>query len=102
MPKKSKSKPSKDEKNKRVGTLRIFGALLVLYAIACFLVNFGIWHPWLLDKLTWLWNPLSFLTPRLVRSIPFISSVLAWIVNGVFAVIYSAVIFVIGAFAVLH
>jgi len=84
------------------GSLRVIGLLMVLVATASFAVNFGIWHPWLFAKITWLWNPLSLLTPRLVGHIWVLSSALAYVVNGIFAALYSAVLFVIGMFALLH
>ena len=84
------------------GSLRVMGLLMVLVAAASFAVNFGIWHPCLFAKITWLWNPLSMLTPRLVGHIWVLSSALAYVVNGIFAALYSAVLFVIGMFALLH
>jgi hypothetical protein len=42
------------------------------------------------------------LTPRLVGHIWVLSSALAYVVNGIFAALYSAVLFVIGIFALLH
>jgi hypothetical protein len=81
---------------------KVVGLLLVLTAGACLLVNFGIWHPWLLGDVAWLWNPLSLFTPGLVGDIPLISGGLAFLLNGVFAVIWSVVLFVIGAFSLLH
>ena len=84
------------------GSLRVIGLLMVLVAAASFVVNFGIWQPWLFAKITWLWNPLSLLTPRLVGHIWVLSSALAYVVNGIFAALYSAVLFVIGMFALLH
>ena len=79
----------------------MIGLLMVLVAAASFAVNFGIWHG-LFAKITWLWNPLSLLTPRLVGHIWVLSSALAYVVNGIFAALYSAVLFVIGMFALLH
>jgi len=104
---KRKQKVSKQGKvanqgNQSHGTIRAVGLILILISIASFLVNFGIFHPWLFAKITWLWNPLSMLTPRLVGHIWVLSSALAYVVNGIFAALYSAVLFVIGMFALLH
>ena len=105
MPKKTaktKSAAAVPDPRKPGGSLRAIGLLMVLVAAASFAVNFGIWHPWLFAKITWLWNPLSLLTPRLVGHIWVLSSALAYVVNGIFAALYSAVLFVIGMFALLH
>ena len=105
LPKKDRSKSNikvDAEPKGGKGTIRLIGLLMVLVAAASFVVNFGIWHPWLFAKITWLWNPLSLLTPRLVGHIWVLSSALAYVVNGIFAALYSAVLFVIGMFVLLH
>ena len=106
MADKRKQKVSKQGKvanqgNQSHGTIRAVGLILILISIASFLVNFG-FVTWLFAKITWLWNPLSLLTPRLVGHIWVLSSALAYVVNGMFAALYSAVLFVIGMFALLH
>jgi hypothetical protein len=82
---------------------KLFGALLLFVSVVLFLINFGIWRPALIYDLlpVWLWNPFSLLTPRIVGDIPLISGSIGWILNYVFALVYSAVMFVIGAFAFL-
>lgn len=73
------------------------GALLILYSIGCFIVNVGIWRPWVIGDVTALWNPLSLLTPLIVGDIPIISGTFGWILNGVFGIIvWPFITFVIG------
>jgi hypothetical protein len=81
---------------------KAFGALLILSAVACFLVNFKIWNPWLLANLPYFWNPLSYFTPKIVGNVPIISGSIGYVLNYIFALVYSAVLFVIGAFALMH
>lgn len=76
--------------------LKIIGVLLIVYSVFCGMVNLGLWHPWGIGDITALWNPLSLITPSLVGNIPFISDAIAWLVNGVFAVIWSIAMFIIG------
>jgi hypothetical protein len=109
VPKKTKTKTSKTieavrdaDPRKPGGSLKLFGLLLILAAVVCFLVNFDILHLWLLDKLTWLWNPLSLLTTKLVGHTWLISSALAWMLNGIFALIWSIALFIIGLQLLLH
>jgi nitrate/nitrite transporter NarK len=88
------------------GKAKAIGALLLLVAVASFLVNFKIWHPWLIGNIQLLWNPVGYeLTPRLlgwVGSIPLLGGALKTLLNGIFALIYSAVLFVIGIVALSH
>ena len=84
------------------GKAKALGGFLILAAFVCIAVNLGIYHPFPLTLLPgWFWNPLSLLTSRIVGNVPLISGSIGWLVNGVFSVIYSAVLFVIGVFLVL-
>jgi hypothetical protein len=81
---------------------KIVGALIIFVSIVCFLINFGIWFHWPLTLFPgWFWNPLSLLTSGIVGNVPIISGSIGFILNYIFALVYSAVMFVIGAFAFL-
>lgn len=83
-------------------TAKVFGCLLCFSAVLAFIVNFGIWSNVLLAYLpSWFFNPGSLLVPRIVGDVWLISGSLGWILNYAFALVYSAVLFVIGAFAIL-
>ena len=71
-----------------VSLLKIAGVLLIVYAVFCFMVNFGLWHPFVIGDIAALWNPLRLVTP----AIPILEDVL----NVVFAVIWSLAMFIIG------
>ena len=84
------------------GKAKAFGGLLCFVAVVSFIVTFGIWHNVLLNFLpSWVFNPLSLLTPRIVGNIFLVSGTLGWFLNYIFALVYSAVLFAIGAFAIL-
>lgn len=71
-----------------VSLLKVAGVLLIVYAVVCFMVNFGLWHPLVVGDIVTLWNPLRLVTP----AIPILEDVL----NVVFAVIWSFAMFLIG------
>ena len=78
---------------------KVFGAILLLGAVAAFLVNFGLWSPWIISGWQWLWNPLVyFFGSKLGTNIWLLGLAVS---KGV-AFIYSVALFVIGAFAVLR
>jgi hypothetical protein len=81
---------------------KIFGVGLIFCAIVDFAINFGLYHNILLNILPhWFFNPLILLTSRVVGGIWLIGGALGWFLNYIFALVYSAVLFVIGAFALL-
>jgi hypothetical protein len=89
------------------GKSKVFGAVLLLIAVVCFLANFNIWKPPFIFGIlpALFWNPLSYFTPQIIGSIgsiPLIGSALSGLMNYIFAIVYSAVLLVIGAFAVFH
>lgn len=77
------------------------GVLVLLYAIACGLINFGLWHPWLIGNFTVVWNPPSLLTPQIVGNVPIIGGSLGAILNGVFAAIWSLIMLIFGGVLLL-
>jgi len=79
-----------------MGKIRLLGVFLLVYAVACFLVNFGFWRPWVFADVAWFWNPFSLLTSKFVGGIPIISGGLTSVVNGVFSVIWSIIMGVVG------
>jgi hypothetical protein len=90
--------------------LKIFGLLLMFTAIASFIVNFALWNFWIFENLSflinlvpgWFWNPLSLLTSRIVGDIPVVSWGLGWVLNYVWAVVWSFALFIVGLILVKH
>jgi len=98
----SKSKSKKPQfQPSQGGGIKLFGLLLILYAIAAFLVNFRIVHVLFFTySYAWLWNPLSLLTPNVVGRIWLVSAALAAVVNFFFSVIWSIAVFLFGVILV--
>lgn len=83
---------------------KAIGIILILLAIVVFAINFGLYHFWIFDSLSsiidmfpsWIFNPLSLLTANVVGNIWLIGGSVADILNAVWAVIYSAILAVLG------
>ena len=76
----------------------VFGLMLMLGAVAAFLNNMSIYHFAIIGDWTWFWNPVSYFFGSKVGTN-------IWLIGGAIskgiAFVYSAVLFVIGAFAIL-
>jgi len=72
------------------------GCVLIVAAILCFSVNFGLVNALNLPSvfssifsLQWLWNPLSFVAPMIAGTIPFIGGAFTGAVIYILALIWS-------------
>jgi|SRR5208337_3080771 hypothetical protein len=90
-----KPQPQQPQKGKG-NNLRAIGVIILIYAAVALLNNWGIWHPWLISNLTWLWNPLSLLTPHLVGHTFLLSNFAAWLLNGIFTAFWPFIAGIIG------
>jgi hypothetical protein len=91
--------------------VKAFGVLFFLLAGVCFAVNFHIFNPWLIGGIVWLWNPLSLITPAIVKYLPSdlffvngsaVSGSIALLLNYLFAGLYSVLLLFIGKTMLFH
>ena len=85
---------------------KVIALLLIFVAAVCFSVNFGLWHPWIIGSLRWLWNPLSVLVPSIVNMIKgnfalgpiqiVTANQLSWFFNGITAGAWSILLLIFG------
>jgi hypothetical protein len=81
---------------------KILGLLLILCAIATIIETFNFWHFWLIGDWNWFWNPIGYyLAPKIVGDVWLIGGIATSAVYLLIDLLYAAVLFVIGAFAVL-